>query len=109
MTMTATNDTEGQSPQHNTERELDCPAVPGSLSPWTEKHAVTTDYASGNRVVMANDCADLEDWAMQAARAIESWALDESIDLSKQMPGCRGLLEICPVDFHSANVEVEHE
>jgi hypothetical protein len=47
----------------------------------------------------------LEKWAKEAAQMVEQWALDDSIDLTRQMPGCRAMLESCPVHFHSENTE----
>lgn len=48
-----------------------------------------------------DDFLRLYEWAIEAANKIEEWATDESTDLTQQMAGCRAILEMCPVDFHS--------
>jgi len=48
-----------------------------------------------------DDFLRLYEWAIEAAQYIEEWSLEESIDLTHQMSGCRAILEMCPVDFHT--------
>jgi len=50
---------------------------------------------------------ELKAWAIEAAQAIEEWALKHSWrDEPDKLSGCRAILEFCPVDFHSSNSPV---
>lgn len=60
MTMTETNNTESQTAPHNTERELDCPAVPGSQSTTPETDDITDDLLAGRIELAIGKIADLE-------------------------------------------------
>ena len=53
--------------------------------------------------ITSDELDDIIRWVRNAAQSIEGWALENTTDLRVQMAGCRGLLEMCPVDFHSSN------